>query len=350
MTERMTFIRRLLLFGCVGLLALMGARPAHAQDAAVGSFARNGFDARGIAMGNALAADGWGGVSPYYNPALAPFVGEQHLSASAAFMSMDREWQFLQFATPIQPSAGAALGLIHAGVNNIDGRDDSGFHTEDLSTDEFALFLAFGNQFANRFSAGAALKLYQATYLDVVDPVITIGIDLGAHLEVTEQIQVGAVVSDLLANYSWNTSGAFEEGRSTTDRFPVRVRLAGSYRFLNEKARLTAEYESRFTPLEERTRVPATSGGSPTETFETESLLVHSGRFRIGGAYRFMDVLTVRGGLSRIGEDDTVGLKPSAGFGVRQQLGNLDVNAGYAVVIEPYTRDSLHLVTLQIFL
>ncbi len=346
----MTHVQRFLLAG--GLLLLIGAgvRPALAQDAAAGSFARNGFDARGIAMGNAIAADGWGNASPYYNPALAPYMAEQQLSASAAFMSMDRELQFLQFATPIQPSAGAALGLIHAGVTGIDGRDDSGYHTEDLSTDEFNLFLAFGNRFGERFSAGAALKLYQADYLDAVDPVITIGVDVGAHLQVTEQIHVGAVVSDLLANYSWDTSSAFEGGRSTTDRFPVRVRLAGAYRFMDGKARVTAEYESRFTPLEQRTRVPATTGGSPTTTFQTESLLVHGGRVRLGGSYRVMDVLALRGGLSRIGVDDTVGLRPSAGLGVRERVGNLDVEAGYAVVIEPYTRDGMHLLTLQIYL
>lgn len=334
----------------IGLLAV-GARTAQAQEAAAGAFARRGFDARGIAMGNALAADLSGDVSPYYNPALAPFVTGQHLSASAAFMSMDRELQFLQFATPIEPSAGAALGLIHAAVSNIDGRDENGFHTQDYSTDEFALFLAFGNEFGKRISVGAALKLYQADYLDVVDPVLTLGIDLGAVLRVTEPFQLSLVVSDLLANYSWNTSEAFgNAGKRTTDRFPVRIRLGGAYQLLDGRARVVAEYESRFTPLEHRVRVPATSGGVPLETTQTESVLVHGSRIRIGGEYQLVDALTVRAGLNRIGVDDVEGLQPSAGFGVKHAVGNLDVRAAYAVVLEPYVRDSMHLLTLQIFL
>jgi hypothetical protein len=35
---------------------------------------------------------------------------------------------------------------------------------------------------------------------------------------------------------------------------------------------------------------------------------------------------------------------------VEQPLGNLDVRAAYAVVLEPYVRDGMHLLSLQIFL
>ena len=344
---------RFLSWTAVLLMGLALAAPrVQAQDAAAGAFARNGFDARGMAMGNALIADLSGNASPYYNPALAPYTTNQHLSASAAFMSMDRELQFLQFATPIQPSAGAALGIIHAGVTNIDGRNSDGYHTEDLSTDEFGLFLAFGNRFGERLSAGASLKLYRAEYLDTVDPVLTFGLDLGLTYEVMEQFQLGLVVSDLLANYNWNTSTGFGgSGGSVTDRFPVRVRLGGSYSLMDGKAQLVAEYESRFTALEEqRFAAGVSSSGAPGRALQTESYLVHGSRFRIGGAYRPVDILSLRAGINRIGVGDAAGIRPSAGFSVRETVGELNVEAEYAFVLESYVRDDMHLLTLKLFL
>jgi len=343
-------MHRLILAGWTVALLLLGAGPAMAQDAAPGSFARVGFGARGIAMGNALVADLSGDASPYYNPALAPYHTGQNLSASAAFLSMDRELQFLQFATPIAPSAGIAVGLIHAGVNDIDGRDASGYHTQTLSTDEFALSLAFGNRFGDRLAAGAALKLYRADVLDTVEPTLTLGIDAGVTYAVSPRVHVGLVLSDLLARYNWNTSQAQEGGRSTTDRFPVRVRLGGMVRLLDDRLHLTAEYESRFTERQQRVRVPTTAGASVGTAFETERLLLHGGRLRMGASYRFVEVFTVRAGLNRIGAGDLEGLSPSAGFGVEQSLGNLDVRAAYAVVLEPYVRDGMHLLSLQVFL
>ena len=127
----------------VGLLivaCLPTASSALAQSA--GAFARMGFGARGLAMGNAVIADVSGYASPYYNPALAPFIISQNLELSAAAMTQDRQMQFVQLSTPLRPRAGLAVGLIHAGVRNIDGRDGSGYHTGTYSTDEYAFVLA----------------------------------------------------------------------------------------------------------------------------------------------------------------------------------------------------------------
>lgn len=297
-------------------------------------------------MGNALGADPSADVSPYYNPALAPNASGQSLTASVALLSFDRQLQSLQFGTELGPTAGVALGLIHAGVSGIDGRDSDGRRTEELSTDEYGLFLAFGNRFAERLSVGASLKLYQADYLDEVSPVLTFGLDLGATVDVTERATVGVVVSDLLAKYEWNTSSA--GGRQNTDRFPVRVRLTGSYGFLEDgKLRVSGEVESRFTSRERRTRQPATSGGAPTTRLETEAVRLHDARARIGVAYPLADILSVRAGVEGVGAGR---LRPSAGFGLREKLGELDVEAGYAAVTEPYVNDILHFITLRVFL
>lgn len=319
------------------------------QEAGAGAFARIGFDARGLALGNALGADFSPDVSPYYNPALAPNATSQSLTASVGLLSFDRQLQSLQLGTPLGPTAGVAIGLIRAGVSDIDGRDANGNSTETLSTDEFALFLAFGNRFAERLSVGASLKLFQATYLDDVDAPLGFGLDIGATYTINERATVGVAVNDLLAKYEWNTSS--QGGRANTDRFPLRLRLSGAYGFLEDgRLRVMAEYESRTLTRESRTRVPRQSGGSPTTVFRTESFQLHRSSGRLGAAYPLAEILEVRGGVDRIGVDGASGLRPSAGFGIRETVGELDLDLSYAFVLEPYVTDTLNFLTLRIYL
>jgi hypothetical protein len=330
------------------LLALsLAAPPASvAQEAGAGAFSRLGFGARGIALGNALGADPTADVSTYYNPALAAQASEQRLAASAALMSFDRELQFLEFTTPLGPTAGLGIGLIHAGVSGIDGRDANGNRTEELSTDEFNVFLSFGNQFADRFSVGATLQIYQADFADDLDAARTFAVDLGTLVDVTDRLRLALSVNDILAKYEWDGTG----GRSNTDRFPLRVRAGASYTLLDGRLHLLGEVESRTVERDFRQReVVVTSTGPRTRLVE-EQRDIHSLRGRVGARYELVDILRVRAGVDRIGVDGTAGVRPSAGFGLDQTIGNLDLRVGYAIALEPYLRDAMNLVTLEIYL
>jgi hypothetical protein len=308
-----------------------------------------GFDARGVALGNALLASSGGDVSPYYNPALLPTATGQRVAGSAAALSYDRQLQSLEFTTPVGPTAGVGLGLIHAGVSNIDGRNSDGVRTQTLSTDEFALSLAFGNRFAERLSVGVGFTLYQSDVVPETSPVRGFGLDLGLAYRVTDRLKVAAAVSDLLAKYEWDTGPL--NGQSRTDRFPVRVQVGGSYTLLDGRLRLLGEAESRFVGRDRRAidRVVPTSGG-PRQELRTETVLLHTMRGRLGAAYRPVDILALRAGLDRIGVDGASGLRPTGGFGLRQSLGELDVRLGYAAALEPYVRTVMHLGTLEVFL
>jgi hypothetical protein len=333
----------------IGILLMFGIAEVHAQ--AAGAFARMGFDARGIAMSNALVADGSGFASPYYNPALAPFVARQSIDASAALMTLDRELQFLQFATPLRPRAGIAAGLIHAGVSAIDGRDGSGYHTGTFSTNEYALFIAFGVRMSERVTAGFGLQFFRADYFDNLSPVNSIGLDLGLSVAVTDALRLGVAADDLLARYSWDTSDLLgSSGRTTSDRFPTRLRLGASYALIGRRLLLTAEYESRFTSSEVRTRDVRLIGDTPREVFESERLTLHDSRFRVGAEYQPVAAFAVRGGVGRLGDSDLGGIRPSAGFMVEQALGSLLARAEYAFVLEPYALGTMHLITLRFFL
>jgi hypothetical protein len=339
-------MKKLLLF----LIALtFGMSDAAGQ--AAGAFSRMGFGARGIAMSNALVADGFGGASPYYNPALAPFIPGQSLEASAAFMTLDRDLQFLQLSAPLRPRAGIAAGLIHAAVSDIDGRDDSGYHTQTYSTDEFAFFLAFGVRMSERLSAGLGFQFYRADYFEGVSPVNSIGIDLGLNMQATESLRLGFAVDDLLARYSWDTSDLFgSAGRTTSDRFPTRIRLGGAYQLMGSQLLVTAEYESSITSSEIRTREVRLVGDTPREVFTSERLALHDSQFRVGAEYQPMDFFAMRAGVDGLGAEAIAGARPSGGFMVEQELGSLVGRFEYAFVLESYALGTMHLVTLRVFL
>lgn len=341
------FVRFLL--GVLLLGGFAGEKAAQGQNVGAGAFSRIGFDARGIAMGNALVASPSEDVSPYYNPALLPSATRQRISGSAAALQHDRQLQTLEFTTPLGPTAGVSLGLIHGGVSDIDGRNDDGVSTETLSTDEFAFSLAFGNRFAERFSGGVRLTLYQSDIVPDTDPVRGIGVDLGVSFRVSSRLKLAAAVNDLLAKFEFDTSSL--DGRSRTDRFPVRVRVGGSYQLMNGRLRLLGELESRFVGRDRRVveGVIPTSGG-PRQQTQTETFQLQSFRGRLGASYRPFDVLSLRAGVDRVGVDAVEGLRPSGGFGLRHQIGELDVRVGYAVALEPNVRTAMHLGTVEIFL
>lgn len=332
----------------LGDLAGMGP-PAQGQDLGAGAFSRIGFNARGLALGNALVADPVEDVSPYYNPALLPAASGQRVAGSAALLAYDRQLQSLEFVTPLGPTAGVGLGLIHAGVSNIDGRNADGVHTETLSTDEFALSLSFGNRFAERLSVGVGFTLYQSDVVPDTKPVRGFGIDFGVAYRVTSQLQLAGAVTDLLAKYEWDTSSV--SGQSKTDRFPVRMVVGGSYAFRDGRLRVLGEMESRFVSRDRQVvdRIVTTSAGPRRET-RTESVVLQTVRGRLGASYRPVDILSLRAGVDRLGTGAAAGLRPSAGFGVRQQIGDLDLRLGYAVALEPYVRTTMNFGTIEIFL
>jgi hypothetical protein len=326
-------------------LALLVAPDGRAQNA--GAFARFGMGARGISMSNALVADA--GASAYYNPALAPYTEAQSLALSAGLLSFDRQLQFVQFATALEPSGGVTAGLIHAGVSEIDGRDPSGRHTRNYSTDEYAFFLNFGIQLFERFSVGAGLQVFQADYLEQLDPVRTIGVDLGMTARVTPELRLGFALDDLLARYSWDTSGAYgRAGTSTSDRFPRRLRLGASYE--RGRALVTAEYETRFTSRENRAGRTELVGGVSVERDDSERYTVQSNHFRVGTEVQLAEPLSVRAGAERLLRGSFGEIMPTAGFAVELPVGELQLHGSYAFRLNPYAVGTTHFLTMRVFL
>ncbi|MDE2996717.1 MAG: hypothetical protein OXT73_08275 [Bacteroidota bacterium] len=344
MTRRTNWMR-------IGILLLMltgGALSAAAQGA--GSFARLGFGARGIGMGNAQAADVFRSTSPWYNPALAPLAPGQSIEGSVSALSFDRSLQFLQLGAPLQQRAGLAAGLVHASVSNIDGRDNSGFHTGNLSVDEFAGFLAFGLRFSKKVSAGINLQFFQSDLYQGLKAARTIGVDMGLAIRPKDDWAAALVLDDLLARYTWDGSSVGGSGAEVTDNFPRRIRLGVAHTRFDDRWLFSAELESRSHLVTQVSLDPGILGDGPARTRDETDLTLREIRLRAGVEMLPLDGFAVRAGLEQLGEDTLGSFRPSAGFTAEQPIGELRIRVDYAFGWEAQAGGRMHFVTLRFFL
>ncbi|MBN1542460.1 hypothetical protein JW992_09965 [candidate division KSB1 bacterium] len=223
-----------------------------------GAFLRMGIGARAKAMGDALSAVPEGAASGFYNPALVPHLSDREFQVSFAFLPLDRNLDFVGYAQSLHPGmeegerpiqAGFALAWIHAGVDNVDGRDFAGNSIGNFSNSEHAFYLSFaispmpwlslglnGKVLYNRFPAlGRESSAVSAQGF---------GLDVGAFAMPFRGLMLGAVLRDNLSKYTWNTDKVWERGTSTTYEFPKIYRLAVAYRIPQEWLLVAVDVEN----------------------------------------------------------------------------------------------------------
>ncbi len=287
-----------------------------------GAFSRLGFGARGMGMGNAMAAVRQGDVAGYYNPALLPWMETRHGTAAIGILSLDRRLNYLGASFPLPPAAGVSVGLINAGVSGIDGRDSDGEPTGELSTSENEAYLGFGIKFKPGFSLGVNLKLlYYKLYENISST--TFGFDIGGAYPVTQDVTVAVTVKDLNSKYSWDTSDLYgQNGQTNTDRFPLLYTGAVAYALPDSLGLVAAEFEAS----------------------NASSMIM-----RVGAEVNLVPELTVRAGVDRIDlKDEGNGVKPTFGLTARKSLGSWTPAITYAYVIEPFAPAGMHVISLAI--
>ncbi|GJQ21845.1 MAG: hypothetical protein HBSIN02_22000 [Bacteroidia bacterium] len=279
---------------------------------------RLGFGSEGIAMGNAMAGTLVRVKTGYYNPALVAFQETQDVFVSVGILSLDRGLNFANFSTPLPPSAGLSLGLVNAGVSDIDGRDADGRHTETLSTSENMFMLSFGVRPENHFAVGVTAKIHYYRLTSDMSST-TAGFDIGLAWLATSELAVGMVLQDIGSKYRWDSMQRYGlQGNATTDYFPVRKRLGIAYHSLSLP--LTAAVEGEWI---------------------SEMLMM-----RIGAALSPMESFTIRAGIDQIGISSRLKPRPSFGFGIQTSTGCWQSHLSYAIVLEPYAPHPMHLVTI----
>jgi len=313
-------MRQTLYFLITVITSSLQAQPMSPLAGLPGSPMRMGFGSQGIGMGNAMVATPTQTNMGYYNPALAAFQERPAATVAVGFLSLDRGLNFLNFSTPLPPSAGLSLGIVNAGVSEIEGRDRDGRPTENHSTSENTFFLSFGVRIDTNLVVGISTKiLYYKLFTDMTST--TAGFDLGVIYRVTDEFTLGACLQDIGSKYKWDSSALYGlEGTTSIEHFPVRKRIGVSYapQVVPVLSALELEYTAGMTFLKLGVEV------SPTNSF------------------------ALRGGLDHLGLSESLAAKPSFGFSLQTATGAWQSSLSYAIVIEPYAPASLHLLALGV--
>lgn len=301
-----------------------------------GAFSRIGFGARGIGMGNAMSAITKGNLVSYYNPAVSPFQENNFFQTGYSFLSLDRSLNFLSFTRKFDfysskdtstiksptSTAGISAGIINAGVGGIDGRDNNGLQTKELSTSENQFFLSVANRFSKKLSIGIAIKFYYYKLYEEINA-SALGLDIGALYKVNDNWNISLVISDLNSKYEWDTSPVYgQQGLTTTDKFPTTKKVGVSY-YNPEIKLLTA--------------------------IEFENSNAGTNIIRLGGEYNIYENLFLRGGIDQFNfSNSDAGLKPSVGFSYSKDFGEWIIGVEYAFMVEQYSSSDRHIIGLNI--
>ncbi len=223
-----------------------------------GAFLRMGMGARAKAMGDAYTAVPEGAVAGFYNPALLPHLKNRQLSLSFAFLPLDRKLDYVGYAQSLQPGkdedeqpfkAGFAAAWVHAGTDNIDGRDSNGNHTTYFSNSENAFYLSFAISPSSILSFGVSGKVLYNRFPNVEndDGALTstgFGMDFGAFLTPIPNVMCGLVIKDHMSKYSWNTDNVWDRGTSTVNNFPKTTRFGVACRIPQQWLLISADVEN----------------------------------------------------------------------------------------------------------
>ena len=301
-----------------------------------GAFTLFGFGARGIGLGNAVSSITEGELVSYYNPAITPFQENNSFQTGYSFLSLDRSLNFLSYTRRFdfysakdtiaetrkpRTTAGLSIGVINAGVGNIDGRDNNGLPTGELSTSENQFFIGLSARVSEKFSLGISVKFYYYKLYEEISST-SLGFDIGALYRVNDNFNVSLVIVDINSKYKWDTSPVYEqEGIISEDKFPNLRKVGVSYR--NKEIGILGAIE-----------------------FENSN--AETNILRAGVEYNIYDQFYIRGGIDQFNLSNTDWpVKPSLGFSFFKPFGNLMVGIDYAFQIEQYSSADRHIVSVN---
>lgn len=336
---------------CISILSFLCAFSAKGQTGGyAGEFTRMGFSPRGMAMGNAMTAVDHQGSYGYYNPALVASPSETiQLDFSSAVMRFDRKLHMVSAHFRLPPTAGFSISLLNARVNDIDGRNQSGFHTETLSTAEYQVIGNFGIRFSEKAWAGIGLKYNLANYHTDVPNSKNIGIDAGIRYALNHFFTLAAAVKDILSENDIDSAELYGT-ETSTDRsqpYPTRYLFGVAYEY-SELLLLSLDFEHRSQNGSRALTESEIVNGFEQTRINREEITGTSQFIRMGTSYDMHERFTLRGGVqfTDIGAENV--LLPSGGFSIHLPFDQFSPSIDYAFIPEPGRISTMHVFALRL--
>jgi hypothetical protein len=214
------------------------------------------------------------------------------------------------------------VGIINSGVSKIDGRDNQGRQTGELSTSENQFFLGLSNRFSRKLALGVAAKFYYYKLYEDISST-SLGFDIGALYMLSDYMNLSFVLTDINSKYKWDSSPVYgRDGTISEDKFPFIKKFGASY--FNKDIGLLASAELVLS--------------------NAQNTII-----RFGAEYNIFDKLYLRGGIDQVSVNNADWpMKPSAGISFSRQVGNISVGFDYAFMIEQYSTMDRHIVGLNL--
>jgi hypothetical protein len=236
----------------LGVLVSVGSgsiAPAYAQAGRAGlSFLKLGTSARGIAMGDAMAASVQGPASVSYNPA---GLVTDDTSSAAELLFTHREWieetriEFLAGSAHLSDNQVIGLAITSTTVPDIQLRTRPGEPEGTFTARNFAAVGSYARAFTEELAIGIALKFLYEKIL--IDEASGFAVDLGARIATPiEHLNVGASLANL---------GSMSSLRNEATTLPALFRLGPAYSFdlSNERAVVLTAVDLLYLFPEKRT-------------------------------------------------------------------------------------------------
>lgn len=213
----------------MGATAYAGTNP--------GDFLYAPFDPASATLGGASELLRGGASAALRSPGIVGSMETREVFLAHTFLSLNRRLDAAAVALPIGERGVLAVAGLQAAVDNIDGRDFNGRHTEYLSDTRNAVSFVFGFRPSTRVSVGIGLKaLFRET---AEEQASGSAFDIGTRVILREGIAVALAGRNLGimhpqgkpmgAYWPWNTSFWSDELQiQKDDRIPPAIALSAA--------------------------------------------------------------------------------------------------------------------------